>query len=50
MQDFSSAFAQAFRLVVGLDPDLLEIIALSLRVSLSAVAVAGVVGKTISRV
>ena len=44
MQDFSSAFAQAFQLVVGLDPDLLEIIALSLRVSLSAVAVAGVVG------
>ncbi|MCG6966332.1 MAG: ABC transporter permease [Chromatiaceae bacterium] len=44
MQDFSEAFGLAFRLVLSADPDLLEIIALSLKVSLSAVAIACLVG------
>lgn len=44
MQDFGQAFALAFGLVFAADPDLLEIIALSLRVSLSAVAIACVIG------
>ncbi len=44
MQDFGEAFRLAFGLVVTADPDLLEIIGLSLRVSLTAVAIAGVVG------
>ena len=42
--DILSAFALAVGLVVGLDPDLLRIVALSLVVSLSAVAVAGLFG------
>ena len=44
MQDFSDAFGLAFRLVLDADPDLLEIIALSLQVSLSAVAIACLIG------
>jgi tungstate transport system permease protein len=44
MQDFGQAFGLAFGLVFAADPDLLEIIALSLRVSLSAVAIACVIG------
>ena len=40
MQDFSAAFALALNLIVAGDPALTEIILLSLRVSLSAVAVA----------
>lgn len=44
MQDFSEAFGLAFRLVAALDPDLMEIIALSLRVSLTALAVSCIVG------
>ncbi len=44
MQDFGEAFRLAFGLVVTADPDLLEIIGLSLRVSLTAVAIAAVVG------
>ena len=44
MQDFASAFDLAFRLVFSADPDLVEIILLSLRVSLSAVGVALVLG------
>ncbi|EDP64608.1 binding-protein-dependent transport systems inner membrane component [alpha proteobacterium BAL199] len=44
MQDFGSAFGEAFRLVVVLDPALVEIVALSLRVSLTAVLAAGLVG------
>ena len=44
MQDFSEAFSLAFRLVLVADPDLLEIIGLSLRVSLSAVLVACAIG------
>jgi len=44
MQDFSAAFGEAFRLLAALDPDLLEIVALSLQVSLAAVALAAVIG------
>ena len=39
MQDFSSAFSLAVSLILGADADLLEIIGLSLRVSLSAVLI-----------
>lgn len=44
MQDFGEAFRLAFQLVLSADPDLLEIIALSLKVSLSAVAIACILG------
>lgn len=44
MQDFGEAFRLAFGLVLSADPDLLEIIGLSLRVSLSAVAISCVIG------
>ena len=44
MQDLWNAFATALRLLVTLDPELVEIISLSLTVSLSAVALAALVG------
>lgn len=44
MQDFGQAFALAFQLVLSLDPDLIEIIGLSIRVSLSALAVSCLIG------
>lgn len=44
MHDFGAAFGQAFRLVVTLDPDLVEIVALSLQVSIGAVLAAAVIG------
>ena len=44
MQDFSEAFRLAAGLVLAADPDLREIIALSLRVSLTAVAIACLAG------
>ena len=44
MQDFSSAFGLAATLIVGADADLLEIIALSLRVSLLAVLLSALIG------
>lgn len=44
MQDFGEAFGLAFQLVLEADADLLEIIALSLRVSLTALAVACLLG------
>ena len=44
MQDLSDAFATAFSMLVGLDPDLLEIVALSLEVTLSALLLATLVG------
>ncbi len=44
MPELSDAFARAFHLVVGLDPELVEIVAISLRVSLSAVGAAALVG------
>ena len=44
MHDFGEAFAAAFRLISTLDPDLVEIVLLSLRVSLTAVALATILG------
>ena len=44
MQDFAQSFSVAFQLVASLDPDLAEVIGLSLRVSLSAVAVSALIG------
>ena len=44
MNDFSTAFATAAGLVVGLDPALGEIVLLSLRVSLIAVCFAAIIG------
>lgn len=44
MQDFGAAFGEAFRLLVELDPDLVEIVGLSLRVSLGAVLAAAAIG------
>lgn len=44
MNDFSEAFVVAAGMVAGFDPDLIEIIGLSLTVSLTAVAVAAAVG------
>jgi tungstate transport system permease protein len=44
MQDFGQAFGLAFQLVLTADADLLEIIALSLQISLTAVIAACVIG------
>ena len=44
MDDFSSAIMAAVSMVVRLDPDLTEIVGLSLQVSLGAVAIAAVIG------
>lgn len=44
MQDFGAAFGEAFLLIAGADPALVGIVALSLQVTLSAVAIACVVG------
>ncbi len=44
MQELADAIGEAFRLVVALDPGLVEIVGLSLRVSLTAVLVAALVG------
>ena len=44
MNGLSNGFQEAFRLLVGLDSALLEIVALSLTVSLSAVAAASFIG------
>ena len=44
MQDFGSAFSLAFQLVLSADADLLEIVLLSLQVSLSAVFVSVLIG------
>ena len=44
MQDLSDAFAAAFQLIRSADSGLLEIVALSLQVSLTAVAIAGLIG------
>ena len=44
MQDFGEAFRLAFELVFSADPDLIEIVGLSLRVSLTAVALACALG------
>jgi tungstate transport system permease protein len=44
LYDFGAAFGAALRLIGGLDPGLLGIVALSVTVSLSAVAIAAVLG------
>ena len=44
MTDFSTAFATAIQLIAGFDASLIEIIGLSLRVSLSAVIIGTVIG------
>ena len=44
MTDFGDAFAAAVALVGSLDPDLTEIVVLSLRVSIGAVAIGAVIG------
>jgi tungstate transport system permease protein len=44
MQDFWAAFGEAFALIATLDADLVEIVGLSLRVTLSAVALACLIG------
>jgi len=44
MQDFSEAFTLAFSLILGADADLVEIIGLSLRVSLAAVVLSALIG------
>ncbi|HET9663659.1 MAG TPA: ABC transporter permease [Burkholderiales bacterium] len=44
MNDLSLAFGEAFSLIGGLDAKVLEIVALSLRVSLTAVLIAAIVG------
>jgi tungstate transport system permease protein len=44
LQELAEALENALRLLVSLDPDLLEIVWLSLRVSLSAVVIASVLG------
>ncbi|MCX7324890.1 MAG: ABC transporter permease [Hyphomicrobiales bacterium] len=42
--DVSSAFAAAFGLIIGLDPQFLQIVGLSLRVTLTAVLLAALIG------
>lgn len=44
MQDYADSFSIAAGLVFGLDPDLLEIVGLSLQVSLTAIAVSCLIG------
>jgi len=44
MQDFSHSFALAANLILMAEPELIEIVALSLRVTLSAVFIACVIG------
>ena len=44
MQDLTNAFVVALELIVSLDPDLVEILILSLQVSLTAVAIAALIG------
>lgn len=44
MQDFAHAFRLALGLVLDMDGDLMEIIVLSLRVSVSSVVIAGIIG------
>lgn len=42
--DVTSAFQAAFRLIVGLDPEFVQIVSLSLRVTLTAVLLAAIIG------
>jgi tungstate transport system permease protein len=47
MSDLGRAFAHAFELIAGFDPELVGIVALSLRVSLTATLIAFVIGAPI---
>ena len=44
MDEFAQAFATAARLIYSIDADLLEVVGLSLQISLAAVAIATVIG------
>ena len=44
MQDLGAAFGNAFQLLIALDPDLVEIVTLSLQVSLEPVLIAAIAG------
>lgn len=44
MNDSAGGFGEAFALILSLDPDLVEIVLLSLRTSLTAVAIAALIG------
>ena len=44
MTDFGAAISTAFTLVANLDSDLSEVVLLSLKVSLSAVVIASIIG------
>jgi tungstate transport system permease protein len=44
MNDLGTAFQEAWRLVAGFDPALIEIVVLSIQVSVSAVVIAAVIG------
>lgn len=44
MDDFATAFALAFEMIGALDADLVEIVGLSLKVSLTAVGIAALIG------
>jgi tungstate transport system permease protein len=48
MYDIGRAFITAFALIRGLDPELIGIVALSLRVSLSATLIAMAIGAAIA--
>lgn len=50
MQDFSTAFGAAFALIASGDPDFLAIVGLSLRVTLSALVVACLIGMPLGAV
>jgi tungstate transport system permease protein len=50
MQDLTTGLIEAFKLIAGFDADLLEIIAMTLRVSLVAVCVATVLGLSLGAV
>lgn len=50
MHDFASAIAEAFRLIATLDTNLMEIVWLSLRVSVSATCLAALIGLPIGAV
>ena len=47
MQDFTESFSLAFQLLLSADADLLEIVLLSLKVSLSATLCACVIGMSL---
>jgi tungstate transport system permease protein len=44
VQDFGAAFGEAFALITAVDPDFIEIVLLSLRVTMSAVVISCVIG------